>query len=65
MNVSLSERSLIFADITLVEGVKERLEFEESSGRPQKTASQPLHLPPSSRRRKGTFTHYEKLQVIH
>ncbi|KAG6918673.1 hypothetical protein DXG01_012490 [Tephrocybe rancida] len=36
-------------------GVKERMEFEQASSRtnPQKTAAQPLHLPPSSRRRKG------------
>ncbi|KAG6857643.1 hypothetical protein H0H87_010211 [Tephrocybe sp. NHM501043] len=36
-------------------GVKERLEFEQASSRPkpQKAATQPLHLPPSSRRRKG------------
>lgn len=40
-----------------VEGVKERLEFEESSNRPPKTktkaAAQPNHIHQSSRRRKG------------
>lgn len=34
-------------------GVRERLEFEQSSSRTAKTSAQPLHLPPSSRRRKG------------
>lgn len=36
-------------------GVKERLEFEETAGRSNqaKATAQPLHLPPSSRRRKG------------
>lgn len=34
-------------------GVNERLEFEQSSSRLQTTASPTLHLPPSSRRRKG------------
>ncbi|KAF7340104.1 Trp-Asp repeats containing protein [Mycena venus] len=35
-----------------LEGVKERLEFEQSQ-RPQKASAQPLHLPHTSRRRKG------------
>ncbi|KAJ7630456.1 WD40-repeat-containing domain protein [Roridomyces roridus] len=35
-----------------LEGVKERMEFEQSQ-RPQKTASQPFHLPHTSRRRRG------------
>ncbi|KAJ7785742.1 WD40-repeat-containing domain protein [Mycena metata] len=35
-----------------LEGVKERLEFEQSQ-RPQKASSQPFHLPHTSRRRKG------------
>ncbi|GLB36557.1 putative WD40 repeat-like protein [Lyophyllum shimeji] len=34
-------------------GVKERLEFEQAAGRTQKASAQPLHLPSSSRRRKG------------
>ncbi|KAF8060982.1 WD40-repeat-containing domain protein [Lyophyllum atratum] len=34
-------------------GVKERLEYEQASNRTPKTPAQPLHLPPSSRRRKG------------
>ncbi|KAG6869059.1 hypothetical protein C0993_004732 [Termitomyces sp. T159_Od127] len=36
-------------------GVKERLEFEETAGlsKQVKATAQPLHLPPSSRRRKG------------
>ncbi|KAJ8481478.1 hypothetical protein ONZ45_g15304 [Pleurotus djamor] len=37
-----------------LEGIKERLDFEEaSSHRPPKSSTQPLHLPQSSRRRKG------------
>ncbi|KAF4605607.1 Mitochondrial fission protein [Pleurotus pulmonarius] len=36
-----------------LEGVGERLEFEESSHKPQKASAQPLQLPQSSRRRKG------------
>ncbi|KAJ7151558.1 WD40-repeat-containing domain protein [Mycena filopes] len=35
-----------------LEGVKERLEFEQSQ-RPQKASAQPFHLPHTSRRRKG------------
>ncbi|KAJ7651943.1 WD40-repeat-containing domain protein [Mycena polygramma] len=35
-----------------LEGVKERIEFEQSQ-RPQKSAAQPFHLPHTSRRRKG------------
>ncbi|KAJ7748496.1 WD40-repeat-containing domain protein [Mycena maculata] len=35
-----------------LEGVKERLEFEQSH-RPQKASTQPFHLPHTSRRRKG------------
>lgn len=38
----------------IVVGVKERLEFEQSTNHVQNTPAQPLHLPPSSRRRKGT-----------
>ncbi|KAJ7837177.1 WD40-repeat-containing domain protein [Mycena olivaceomarginata] len=38
--------------ITQVEGIKERLEFEQSQ-RPQKASAQPFHLPHTSRRRKG------------
>ncbi|KAG5654284.1 hypothetical protein H0H81_005133 [Sphagnurus paluster] len=34
-------------------GVKERMEFEQESTRTTKASAQPLHLPPSSRRRKG------------
>ncbi|KAG6814439.1 hypothetical protein H0H92_007443 [Tricholoma furcatifolium] len=36
-------------------GVKERLEFEDAANRskPQKASAQPLHVPQSSRRRKG------------
>ncbi|KNZ78167.1 Mitochondrial division protein 1 [Termitomyces sp. J132] len=36
-------------------GVKERLQFEEAASRPKqaKATAQPLHLPPSTRRRKG------------
>ncbi|KAF8887771.1 WD40-repeat-containing domain protein [Infundibulicybe gibba] len=36
-----------------LEGVKERLEFEKSNNRSQKNPAQPLHIPPTSRRRKG------------
>ncbi|RDB28476.1 Mitochondrial division protein 1 [Hypsizygus marmoreus] len=34
-------------------GVKERLEFEQATHKTRKSTAQPLHLPPSSRRRKG------------
>ncbi|CAL1696629.1 unnamed protein product [Somion occarium] len=36
-----------------LEGVKERLELEESTSRPPKSPTQQAHLPQSSRRRKG------------
>jgi division protein 1 len=51
--VLLSVKHLLF-NRHLVVGVKERLEFEQSTSRIQNTPAQPLHLPPSSRRRKGT-----------
>ncbi|KAF8807652.1 WD40 repeat-like protein [Phlegmacium glaucopus] len=36
-----------------LEGVKERMQFEQASGQSQKITVQNLHLPPSSRRRRG------------
>ena len=38
-----------------VEGVKERMEFEQASSQSQKNMVQNLHLPPSSRRRRGMY----------
>jgi len=40
----------------LVEGVKERLKFEEASSQSKINSVANLHLPPSSRRRKGMFS---------
>ena len=41
--------------ISAVEGVRERKKFEQASGQSQKTSVQNLHLPPSSRRRRGMY----------
>lgn len=42
---------LILTKIQVV-GVKERIDFEDST-RPHKAAAKPIHIPQSSRRRKG------------
>jgi hypothetical protein len=45
------------ADLTkLVEGVKERIKFEEASSSSKASSVAALRLPPSSRRRKGMST---------
>lgn len=41
--------------ISTVEGVRERKKFEQASGQSQKASVQNLHLPPSSRRRRGMY----------
>ena len=38
-----------------MEGVRERKEFEQASSQSQKISVQNLHLPPSSRRRRGMY----------
>lgn len=54
-NVSeyLSESLSYLLSSVLVEGVKERIKFEQATGSQQPSSNQNLHLPPSSRRRKG------------
>jgi division protein 1 len=42
-------------EFSTVEGVRERKKFEQASGQSQKTSVQNLHLPPSSRRRRGMY----------
>lgn len=40
----------------VVEGIKERVKFEQATERQSEQLTENLHLPESSRRRKGTFT---------
>ncbi len=54
MNVSLiADYFLVLNGGIAVVGVRERIEFEQESSRTPKKNSQPIHLPQSSRRRKG------------
>lgn len=48
-----SLRRCLIITFTVVEGVKERMKFEQAASRPTDHPVQNLHLPPSSRRRKG------------
>lgn len=51
---SLSSRSKVSYEIWLsVQGVKERVKFEQESAHASTSIVHNLHLPPSSRRRKG------------
>ena len=45
----------LFLIISTVEGVKERMKFEEAVSQPKGVSAQDLHAHASSRRRKGSF----------
>ena len=54
----------IVLSVSEVEGVRERLELEGTSSRTQKTPVRPVHLPQSSRRRKGNKVYRTSYQSL-